>query len=118
MKVVRMEDVKPDYGTRPIFSGRVGRQPLITEDMAKTLRVAAVTFSPGARTKLHTHTHDQVLYVVAGKGILATEHESHVVTPGTAIFVPPGERHWHGATEDMFFTHLSITAPGRTEIVE
>ena len=86
--------------------------------MAETLNVAAITFSPDARTRLHTHTNEQVLYVVAGKGILATEQETNVVTPGTAIYVPSGERHWHGAVEDMFFTHLSITTPGQTDIVE
>lgn len=118
MKVVRLEDVKPDYEPRPIFVGRVSRQPLVTEDMAQTMRIAAVTFSPGARTKLHSHTNDQILYIVAGKGILATDQETYVVTPGTTIFVPQGERHWHGATEDMFFTHLSIATPGQTDILE
>ena len=118
MKVVRLEDVKPDYEPRPMFNGRVCRQPLVTDEMAELLRIAAITFSPGARTKLHTHTHDQTLYVIAGKGILATEQETYVVTPGTAIFVPQGERHWHGATEDMFFTHLSITTPGQANILE
>lgn len=118
MKVVRLEEVKPDYEPRPIFDGRVSRQPLVTEDMAQTMRIAAVTFSPGARTKLHTHTHDQILFVVAGKGILATERKTYVVTPGTTVFVPQGERHWHGATEDMFFTHLSIATSGQTDIVE
>ncbi|MBI4198373.1 MAG: cupin domain-containing protein [Chloroflexi bacterium] len=118
MKVVNLNEIVPDWSGGEIFLGKVGRQSLVTEQMAGTLRLAAVTFSPGVRTKLHTHTHDQILYCIAGRGILATEHERHLVTPGMAVYVPPGERHTHGATEDSFFTHLSITTQGRSDIVE
>jgi quercetin dioxygenase-like cupin family protein len=28
------------------------------------------------------------------------------------IFVPAGERHWHGAEPGRDFTHLSVLTPG------
>ncbi|MBI4336384.1 MAG: cupin domain-containing protein [Chloroflexi bacterium] len=119
MKVVRSHDVPIQDNTgAPIFEGRVTRQPLVSEQMAAGLRLNLITFNPGARTVLHTHTMDQVLVVVAGRGILATEHEEHVVTPGDVVHVPPGERHWHGATQDSFFSHVSITPPGETKLVQ
>jgi quercetin dioxygenase-like cupin family protein len=34
------------------------------------------------------------------------------VTPGTMVFIPPGEAHWHGATMDNSFTHIAIQKPG------
>ncbi|MFQ5861227.1 MAG: cupin domain-containing protein [Dehalococcoidia bacterium] len=115
MKVIHEGEVPAQADPNPLFEGRVTRQPLVTDQMAQGIRIAVVNFSPGARTVLHSHTNEQVLYVVAGRGILATEQEEHVVTPGATIFVPPGEKHWHGATRDSSFSHLSITTPGKTE---
>ena len=73
---------------------------------------------PQIRTPLfdpnHTHTNPQILYVIQGTGIVATEEEEIRVTPGTLILIPPGENHWHGATKDSAFSHISITTPGKT----
>ena len=118
MEVITISDVAEDGTPRPIFEGRTTVQPLVTQEMAKNLGLVMVNFSPGARTKLHIHTHDQVLLVTSGKGILATEAVENVVTPGMLVHVPPGERHWHGATQDSSFSHVSITSPGETQIVE
>jgi len=68
-----------------------------------------VNFSPGAVNVFHTHTSDQILYVTEGKGIVATENEEVTVTPGTIIFIPAGERHWHGATKETAFSHIFIS---------
>ena len=98
-----------------LFEGRVYRQSLIDPEIAKEFRVSLITFSPGARNVFHTHTNEQVLYVTDGKGIVATEEEEHIVTPGTVILIPAGDRHWHGATKDTSFSHLSIiVTPGET----
>ena len=74
--------------------------------------ILLVTFNPGARLNFHTHTFEQILYVTEGKGIVATKQEEQTVTPGTVIFIAPGEVHWHGATEDSSFTHIAIQRPG------
>jgi quercetin dioxygenase-like cupin family protein len=40
-----------------------------------------------------------------------TVYEAH---PGETVTCPPGEEHWHGATEDRFMQHLALwegTAP-------
>ncbi|MFQ5873468.1 MAG: cupin domain-containing protein [Dehalococcoidia bacterium] len=118
MEVITITDVAEDSTPRPIFEGKTSVQPLVTKEMAENLGLVMVNFSPGARTKLHIHTHDQVLLVTSGKGILATEEKENVVTPGMLVHVPPGERHWHGATADFSFSHISITSPGETRIVE
>ena len=39
-----------------------------------------VQFAAGARTKLHRHTSDQLLYVVAGIGKVGAGGEEHVIT--------------------------------------
>jgi len=113
MKVVRTSDVEAQESSSKIFSGKVTIQPLIGKSEDE-LRSAVVNFSPGAVNMFHTHTSDQVLYVTEGKGIVATENEEVTVTPGTIIFIPAGEKHWHGATKDTAFSHIFISPPGHT----
>ena len=113
MKVVRISDIKAQEDTGKIFKGKVTRQPIIGES-TNELRIAVINFSPGAVNIFHTHTFGQILYVTKGRGIVATEKEEVTVTPGTIIFIPAGERHWHGATKDTAFSHIAIMPPGVT----
>ena len=120
MKVVKMSDVKgEDKSADGIFTGgKVEIQFLMgasIEDMAKVpISALQVNFSAGARTKFHVHTNPQILIVTKGTGKVATEDEEITVTPGTVIYFPPDENHWHGATDDSEFSHISITTPGET----
>ena len=113
MKVIKISDVEAEEATSQIFRGKVTRQNLFGENEDE-LRAAAINFSPGAVNVFHTHTFNQVLYVTEGTGIVATENEEVTVTPGTIIFIPAGERHWHGATKDTKFSHIAIMPPGHT----
>jgi len=113
MKVVRINDIEAQETTGKIFRGKVSRQRIIGESEDE-LRVIVVNFSPGGVNVFHTHTFDQILYVTEGTGIVATENEEVTVTPGTIIFIPAGERHWHGATKDTTFSHIAIMPPGHT----
>ena len=113
MKVVKISDVEAEEAAGQIFRGKVTRQSLIGES-SDELRAAVVNFSPGAVNVFHTHTFGQILYVTEGTGIVATENEEITVTPGTIIFIPAGEKHWHGATKDSAFSHIAIMPPGNT----
>lgn len=113
MRVVKLSDVPAEVSADKIFRGKVKVQRIIGESEDE-MRVSVVNFSPGSRNVFHTHTFAQILYVTEGKGIVATEKEEVTVTPGTLIFIPAGEKHWHGATKDSSFAHLAIMPPGRT----
>ncbi|MDO8673575.1 MAG: cupin domain-containing protein, partial [Dehalococcoidia bacterium] len=80
------------------------------------LMVNVVNFDQGAVNVFHTHATDQVLYVIDGTGIVATEEEEVRVTPGTFIIIPAGEKHWHGAIKEDKFSHISIRTPGETVV--
>ncbi len=113
MKVVKISDVKSVEAVSPLFmGGKVTRQGLIGENDGKELLSNMVNFNPGAVNKFHTHTHDQILIITEGKGIVATEGEEITVTPGMVILFPAGEKHWHGATKDSSFSHITIIQPG------
>jgi len=113
MNVVRVSKVEAQETIAKIFTGKVSIQRIIGGSKDE-LRVSVVNFSPGAVNIFHTHTFDQILYVTEGRGIVATEKEDITVKPGTIIFIPAGERHWHGATKDSAFSHIAIAPAGDT----
>ena len=113
MKVIKTSDAEAQESANKIFRGKVSIQSIIGKSEDE-LRVIVVNFSPGAVNVFHSHTFNQLLYVTEGKGIVATESGEATVTPGTFIFIPAGEKHWHGATQDTAFSHIAIMPPGET----
>lgn len=83
-------------------------EQLVDERLGSQIRVLKVHFFNGTRNKLHTHTGDQILYCMSGKGQVGTETETFDVGPGDTIYFPPGEKHWHGAAPGEDFVHLAI----------
>ncbi len=109
MKVFRPSQAPSEEMTGGIFTGTIKMTPLINADTgAEQLKSALVYFPAGVRNKLHHHTHEQILYVTKGKGIVATEEDEHMVEPGDIVVIPAGEEHWHGATHDTDFEHLYV----------
>ncbi len=117
MRVVRIGTPPPTEQQRPIFKGRVLAQPLVGEE-AQVHRLGAISFRDGARTRLHHHDFDQVLLITEGDGIVATDEHEHHVTSGDVVFVPAGERHWHGAAPNASMTHVSVNLVGTTTLDE
>ena len=113
MKIVNINDVEEREGGAPLFFGGkvITQLALVEEWQGDKISVVNVNFAPGARNKFHTHTTEQILYITEGKGIVATKNEERTVTPGMVAYIPAGEEHWHGATRDSPFAHLSIMAP-------
>lgn len=117
MHVIRMDDGSLAPTNRPIFRGHVETQPYL-DHVSEHVRLTLVRFAPGARTVMHSHEFEQVLLITEGRGILATEHEEHIVEPGMIVVVPPGEPHRHGGTDTTSMAHISITTPGETHLLE
>ena len=69
----------------------------------------AVTFEPGARTAWHTHPLGQTLHVVAGHGQVQTwGGPIREIRPGDTVWIPPGEKHWHGANPTSAMVHIAM----------
>jgi quercetin dioxygenase-like cupin family protein len=97
-------------GPGDTFSGDVWIDPVTRGLPSSQLNVAAVHFSPGARTAWHSHGGGQTLYVTEGRGLVQVRGQEVVeISAGDVVFAPEGEEHWHGATSDHFMTHFSIT---------
>jgi quercetin dioxygenase-like cupin family protein len=69
----------------------------------------SVTFEPGARTAWHTHPLGQTLIVIAGCGRAQRWGGAiEEIRPGDVVWIPPGEKHWHGAAPTTAMTHIAI----------
>ncbi len=91
------------------FSGQVRMDPLFVAQEPARTNALSVTFEPGARTHWHTHPLGQVLIVTAGVGRVQRWHGPvEEIHPGDVVWIPPGEKHWHGAAEAVAMTHIAI----------
>jgi len=95
-----------------VEKGPINRKPLIDAKDTGGFGAHLVTFNAGAKLNFHTHDSEQILYITAGKGYLATKEKKYPVTAGFIVFIPAGEVHWHGAAEDSPMTHLAIQKVG------
>lgn len=70
---------------------------------------ATVTFEPGARTAWHTHPLGQTLIVTQGMGLVQEWGKPiQVIKAGDTVWIPPGVKHWHGATAKTAMTHVAV----------
>ncbi|OWV85725.1 cupin [Rhizobium sp. R635] len=77
------------------------------------------TLDPGTITRWHTHPQGQLLYVLSGQGLAQNESGAvEELRAGDAIWFAPGERHWHGATDDSPFSYISIQPSENGSVVE
>ena len=96
-------------GPAEYFTGSVRIDPLFQAQDPSRTSGSSVTFEPGAHSAWHTHPLGQTLIVTAGLGWVQQEgREKHEIKPGDVIWIPPGVKHWHGATATNGMTHIAI----------
>jgi quercetin dioxygenase-like cupin family protein len=96
-------------GPADYFTGTVWMDPIVNAPAPARVAAACVAFEPGARTAWHTHPLGQTLYVVSGVGRVQKLGEPvREIRAGDTVWIPPGEKHWHGAAPDHAMTHVAI----------
>jgi len=109
MDIKRSGSQPSTKGSTEYFTGTVRIDPLFQPPEPARVRGAAVTFEPGARTAWHTHPLGQTLVVTAGSGLVQSwEGPVREIWPGDIVWIPPGEKHWHGAKANTAMTHIAI----------
>jgi quercetin dioxygenase-like cupin family protein len=116
MKVTRIDRslARPYTTPKGYFDGEVKTLQLVGPTESKEIELLAVYFSEGARTIPHIHEQDQVLQIIEGRGIVATETEKLMVSEGDVVTITAGIWHWHGARRNTAMCHISIKRPGPT----
>jgi 4-carboxymuconolactone decarboxylase len=72
-----------------------------------------VTFEPGCRNFWHIHHKGgQVLLCTDGEGWYQEwDQPARKLHPGDIVDIPAEAKHWHGASKDGWFTHISVEIP-------
>jgi quercetin dioxygenase-like cupin family protein len=96
-------------GPADYFTGTVWQDPVIEAPEPARIRATRVAFEPGARTAWHTHPLGQTLHVLAGVGRVQSEGGPvREIRAGDTVWIPPNERHWHGAAPTHGMIHLAM----------
>lgn len=104
---------EPNNGFAKYFIGQSYLAPL----SASQVGIYNVTFEPKCRNNWHIHHAKngggQILICVAGEGYYQEWGKERITMhPGDVINIKPGVKHWHGASENSWFSHLAIEVPG------
>ncbi len=109
MDIKRNGSQPSSKGPAEYFTGTVRIDPLFEAKDSARAGGVSVTFEPGARTAWHSHPLGQTLIVTAGCGLVQRWGDPiKEIRPGDVISIPPGEKHWHGATATTAMTHIAI----------
>lgn len=84
----------------------------LVADLQVNVGVGVVTFEPGCRNNWHIHRNGyQILLVTGGEGWYQEEgKQAQLLKTGDVVVIHDGVKHWHGATQDSWFVHITITA--------
>ena len=79
--------------------------------------IGNVTFEPDCRNNWHIHKASkgggQILLCTAGRGWYQEWGKpARELRAGDVVHIPAGTKHWHGASQDSWFTHLAVEVPG------
>lgn len=109
MKIIRSGSLPSAKGPEDWFTGTVRIDALFQATEPARIGGATVTFEPGARTAWHTHPLGQTLIVTQGRGWLQEWGKAaEVLNQGDIAWIPPGVKHWHGASAQTAMTHIAI----------
>ncbi len=109
MNIQRAGSRPSTKGSPDWFSGAVRIEPLLDAPDPARVVGGAVTFEPGARTHWHTHPLGQTLIILSGRG-RAQRMGGPIedLLPGDVVWIPPAEKHWHGAHPATAMTHIAL----------
>lgn len=109
MRITRRADAPEEPFEADTFSGPVGRRDLGALEAPEGTALL-VRFPAGARTHWHSHPGGQILFVIEGSGRVGTrDGTTERVEGGDLVYAPPGEEHWHGASDEAEVQHLALS---------
>jgi 4-carboxymuconolactone decarboxylase len=119
IRITRRGSQAPRQGPAENFTGPVRVDPLFQSNAPARASGSLVTFEPGARSAWHTHPLGQVLIVTAGAGRVQRWGDPvDEIRQGDVVWIPPGQKHWHGATPNSSMAHIAIVEALEGKAVE
>jgi mannose-6-phosphate isomerase-like protein (cupin superfamily) len=83
------------YADQPVLPATPNREfrYLVNQDAGCPDVTQFVGVIPPGRAGLHSHTYDEVVYILEGEGVLHLGGEETPLRPGTCIHLPPLQLH-------------------------
>lgn len=99
----------PGKGPAAWFTGPVSIDTPFKAPEPSHFHGANVIFAAGSRTAWHTHELGQLLIVTLGAGLVQRwGDQAQAIRKGDVVWIPPHQKHWHGAAPDSPMTHIAI----------
>ncbi|MCM3902444.1 MAG: carboxymuconolactone decarboxylase family protein [Pyrinomonadaceae bacterium] len=109
IRIMRSGSQPSRQGPTENFTGSVRVDPLFQANAPARASASLVTFEPGARSAWHSHPLGQVLIVTAGMGRVQRWGDTvDEIRQGDVVWIPPGQKHWHGAAPNSSMAHIAI----------
>lgn len=110
-----MPEVFPRGEANPYGQYFVG-QSYLSMLSTEQVTIGNVTFEPGCRNNWHIHHAEegggQILLVTAGRGWYQEWGKpARALAAGDVVNIPANVKHWHGAANDSWFSHLAVEVP-------
>jgi mannose-6-phosphate isomerase-like protein (cupin superfamily) len=112
MKKIHWNQISEPMTTKSgeIITELIGRASVDGEIFNHSL--ARIVIPPGKSSTLHYHKISQeTYYILQGEGLMDVDGESHVLHPGTACNMQPGEKHRIENQGSVDLEFLAICAP-------
>lgn len=109
INVMRVGSNPSSAGAAQNFTGSVFVDSRFQAAAPARVGGGVVTFAPGARTAWHTHPLGQTLIITSGVGRVQKWGDTvQEIRPGDVVWIPPGVKHWHGASPSVGMSHIAI----------
>ena len=70
-----------------------------------------ISFDPGAKTDDHVRSVEETIFVIRGETVITSDGQEYRLSPGDAIFIPPGTTHRHENRGSEVLEQMWIFAP-------
>jgi mannose-6-phosphate isomerase-like protein (cupin superfamily) len=81
---------------------------------ADLLTTSLVEIRPGGEQRVHTHTPEQIYFILEGSGRMTVGGEEAAVRPGDCVFIPSGAPHGLKNDGPGLLRYFSAAAPAFT----
>ncbi|HKI04120.1 MAG TPA: carboxymuconolactone decarboxylase family protein [Thermoanaerobaculia bacterium] len=109
LSIARSGSQPSRQGPAENFTGAVRVEAPFGPNAPSRTSGALVTFEPGARSAWHSHPLGQTLIVTAGTGrVQQWGGPIDEIRPGDVVWIPPNQKHWHGASPNSGMAHIAI----------
>lgn len=95
-----------DYRELPVESSGVDgltvRWAINASQGASSFGMRIMELEPGKSSQMHQHDNEHEIFVLAGQGEVETNGDSHPISEGSVLFIPPHADHqFHNTGADV-----------------